>query len=229
MQTSEPSLIARHAVIFAILALMGANAAAQKSADPGATELYVIPGAGKNRLPVGDCPAPSWPREAQRYEIEGVARIKYKLLPDGRVGEPRVIKSSGWAILDDATIALALSCRYTPQQAAEAQGREMPLEFAWYLEGERVYANMLPATCGPAGRIDGFQPFDRQPGDARAVKVRFLIDKTGTPCAVRIEGNDVDPALADEVIGYLGNCRFAYDPQARGVRTDTMYGRVLLR
>jgi TonB family protein len=166
MQTSEPSLIARHAVIFAILALMGANAgarnSAQKSADPGATELYVIPGAGKNRLPVGDCPAPSWPREAQRYEIEGVTRIRYKLLPDGRVGEPRVIKSSGWAILDDATIALALSWRYTPR-------------------------------------------------------------------AVRIEGNEVDPALADEVIGYLGNCRFAYDPQARGVRTDTMYGRVLLR
>jgi TonB family protein len=226
-------LVTRRAAIFAVLALAGANVlaqpSAQKSADPGATELHVIPGAGKNAQPVGDCPAPTWPREAQRYEIEGTARIKYKLRPDGRVDEPRVLKSSGWAILDAATVALALSCRYTPQQAAEAQGRDLRLEFSWYLEGERVYANMLPATCGPAGRIDGFQPFDRQPGDANAVKVRFLIDKTGAPRAIRIEGNEVAPSLADEVLGYLGKCRFEFDPQTKGQRTDTMYGRVILR
>ena len=224
-------MVTRHALMFWLLGLAGMAAWAQapKSADPGATELYVIPGAGKHRLPVGDCPAPIWPREAQRYEIEGVARVKYKLLPDGRVGAPRVVKSSGWALLDDATAALALSCKYTPQQALEAQGRELLIEFAWVLEGERVHANMLPATCGPAGRIDGFQPFDRQPGDARALKVRFLIDETGAPWGIRIEGNDVDPSLAAEVEDYLGNCRFAFDPQARRERTDTMYGRVLLR
>jgi TonB family protein len=216
--------------ILAALALAAATGVrAQTSADPGATELYVVPGVGKHRLPVGDCPAPIWPREAQRYEIEGVARIMFRLLPDGRVSKPRVTKSSGWAILDDATIALAMSCKYTPQQAAEVQGRELPLEFVWILEGERVHANMLPATCGPAGRIDGFQPFDRQPGDATGVKVRFLIDKAGAPRGIRIEGQGVDPALADEVLGYLGKCRFEYDPQAKGVRTDTMYGRVMLR
>jgi TonB family protein len=221
----------RYALVFWLFGFAGtaAWAQAQNSADPGATELYVIPGAGKNRLPVGDCPAPSWPREAQRYEIEGVARVKYKLLPDGRVGKPRVVKSSGWAILDDATAALALSCKYTPQQALDTHGRELLMEFVWVLEGERVHASMLPATCGPVGRIDGFQPFDRQPGDARAVKVRFLIDQAGAPRGIRIEGNDVDPSLADEVVGYLGNCRFAFDPQAKGQHTDTMYGRVLLR
>jgi TonB family protein len=218
-----------HAFVLTLLAAVASGAQAQKSADPGATELYVVPGTGKYRLPVGDCPAPTWPREAQRYEIEGVTRIVYRLHPDGRVSKPRVIKSSGWAILDDATIALALSCKYTAEQAAEVQGRELPLEFVWVLEGERVHANMLPATCGPAGRIDGFQPFDRQPGDDKGVKVRFLIDKAGAPRGIRIEGEGVDPALADEVLGYLGNCRFEYDPQAKGVRTDTMYGRVLLR
>jgi TonB family protein len=202
----------------------------QNSADPGATELHVVPGMGKHRsLPVGDCPAPIWPREAQRYEIEGVTRIKYKLLPNGRVSEPQVVRSSGWTILDDATVALVLNCKYTPQQAVEAHGRELPLEFEWHLEDERAYANMLPATCGPAGRIDGFQPFDRQNSDARGIKVRFLIDGEGAPRGIRIEGKGIDPALADEVVGYLGKCRFEYDPQAKRVRTDTMYGRVLLR
>jgi TonB family protein len=226
-------LSARHAVLLAALALAGqyalAQATASKNADPTATELFVVPGIGKHRLPVGDCPAPSWPREALRYELEGTARVRYQVLPDGRVGELGLVKSSGWAILDDATLALARSCRYTPQQALEVQGRELPLEFTWRLEGERVYANMLPATCGAAGRIDGFQPFDRQPGDVHAVKVRFLVDKTGAPRGIRLEGNSVDPVLADEVIGYLGNCRFEFDPQAKGAHTDTMYGRVLLR
>jgi len=207
-----------------------AGCQATNSVDPGATELHVVPGMGKHRnLPVGDCPAPIWPREAHRYEIEGVTRIKYRLLPDGRVSEPQVVRSSGWTLLDDATIALALRCKYTAQQAVEANGRELPLEFEWHLEDERVHANMLPATCGPAGRIDGFQPFDRQGSDAHAIKVRFLIDGDGAPHGIRFEARGIDPALADEVLGYLGKCRFEFDPQAKGVRTDTMYGRVLLR
>jgi protein TonB len=145
------------------------------------------------------------------------------------VGQPRVLKSSGWAILDDATIALVSSCKYTRQQALDVQGRELPLEFVWRLDGERVHANMLPATCGPVGRIDGFQPFDRQPGDSHAVKVRFLLDKGGAPHGIRLEGRDIDPALAHEVVSYLGNCRFAFDELTKGEHTDTMYGRVLLR
>jgi TonB family protein len=219
------------AILLALAGMAGcAHPPAQKSTDPGATELFVVPGIGKHKhLPVGDCPAPIWPREARRYEIEGTATIKYRLLPDGRVSEPRVVKSSGWAILDDATIRLAMSCKYTPQQAAEAAGQELPLQFVWMLEGQRDYAGLVPGTCAAAGRFDGFQPFDRQASDRQGIKVRFLIDGAGAPQGVRVEDPNIDPVAAAEVVGYLASCRFAFDPGLKGVRTHTMYGRVMLR
>ena len=215
-------------LIFSLLALSGAQALAQDQAAPGAAEVYIVPGIGKHKIPQGVCPQPVWPREALRYEIEGVATIRFKLSPDGRVSEAAVARSSGWTILDDATIRYVMSCAYTPQQAAEVQGRVLPTQFDWTLEGRRVYAGILPGTCAAVGRFDGFQPLDRQASDSHGIKVRFLIDRDGKPRGTKPEGN-IDPETADQVAAYLDTCRFAYDPQEKGERTDTMHGRVLLR
>lgn len=153
---------------------------------------------GKNSAyPIGRCGEAIWPREARRYEIEGVATIRYKLRPDGSVAEPGVVRSSGWALLDEATIALALSCKYTPEQAAQAQGRALPLQFVWKLEGDRIYPGLVRGSCAQGGRFIDFLPFDRRPTDpASGVKVRFLIDGAGKPFRARPEGANIDPRLA---------------------------------
>jgi TonB family protein len=225
----------RHAAILTLLALAGANAAAQaptqKDTDPLAGSLEYRQPAGKPKYPIGDCGKVSWPREAMRYELVGVATVGYKLLPDGSVSDARVIKSSGWGILDDATIALANGCKYTPQQAAEAAGRELPLQFVWTLDSRpRVFAGLVPGSCGGAGRFAGFAAFDLQFTDEKGVKVRFLLDQAGAPRALKVEGASVSSELAGEVAAYLANCRFAFDPAAgAGKRSDAMWGSVLLR
>jgi TonB family protein len=227
------SLYTRQALAVSLLGLAaagaGSPAGAQNRADPAAAEMYVLPGTGKYKIPVGDCAQPVWPREALRYELEGVATIRYTLLPDGRVSEPEVARSSGWAILDDATMALLMTCKYTLQQAAEVQGRVLPLQFVWRLEGQRVRAGIVPGTCVRTDKFFGFIPFDRRPSDEKGVKVRFLIDKAGQPRGIKFEAADIDPETASRVVGYVDSCRFAFDPNEQGEHTDTMFGRVLLR
>ncbi len=174
------------------------------------------------------CAPQQWPREALRYELEGKVRIGYRVTPDGRVNEARVTKPSGWALLDDASVAAARTCRFAPEKAAALQDREMPVEFVWTLEGDRARPSLVPGSCVASGPIDGFQPFDTRPTDATGVKVRFLVDGNGKPHGIKLEGHP-DGALADEVMRHLDTCRFTFDPASAGTRTDTMTGRVLLR
>jgi TonB family protein len=200
-------------------ALCAASAAAQDGTAAG-VERIAIPG--------GTCAIQQWPREALRYEIQGNARIGYRVTPAGDVNEARVTRSSGWALLDAASVASAKTCRFTPQKAATMQDREIPVEFAWTLDDDDVHPSLVPGSCVSSGAIDGFQPFDHRPTDATGVKVRFLVDGNGRPHGIKLEG-DPDAALADQVVRHLETCRFAFDPASAGRRTDTMTGRVLMR
>jgi TonB family protein len=174
------------------------------------------------------CAPQQWPREALRYELEGKVRIGYRVTPEGQVNEARVTKSSGWALLDHASVVAATTCRFAPDKAAAMQDREMPVEFVWTLGGgDSIHPSLVPGSCVASGPIDGFQPFDTRPTDATGVKVRFLVDGNGKPHGIKLEGKP-DAALADQVVRHLDTCRFAFDPASAGMRTDTMTGRVLL-
>ena len=174
------------------------------------------------------CAPQQWPREALRYELEGKVRLGFRVTPEGQVNEARVTKSSGWALLDGASVAAVKTCRFAPDRAAAMQDGEMPVEYVWTLGGDGIHPSLVPGSCVSSGPIDGFQPFDTRPTDATGVKVRFLVDGNGKPHGIKLEGHP-DAALADLVMRHLDTCRFAFDPASAGMRTDTMTGRVLLR
>jgi TonB family protein len=182
---------------------------------------------GRSIYPHGSCGPQTWPREALRYEIEGKVRVKFRVTPDGHVSDAAILKSSGWPLLDQASLQAASTCTYAPDRAAAAQGRVLPVEFVWRLDGERIHPTLVAGSCAGSGAIDGFQPFDNGRTDAGGVKVRFLIDAAGQPRAIKLEG-DPAPELAAQVMQHLASCRFAFDPSVQGTRTDTMSGRVLL-
>jgi hypothetical protein len=46
---------------------------------------------------------------------------------------------------------------------------------------------------------------------------------------VKLEGASLAPASADALVRYVESCRFGFDPTIKGERTDTAYGRVVLR
>lgn len=68
---------------------------------------------------------PDYPRLARRRGIEGAVELRLLVLPDGRVGEVEVSRSSGHRILDEAAIEAARGYRFTP---ARRNGRAVTAE-----------------------------------------------------------------------------------------------------
>jgi TonB family protein len=176
------------------------------------------------------CPRPVYPREAVRYELEGVSTLRFVLSPNGRVAAVQVAKSSGWAMLDQAVVSSIQACRFTPEQAAKAKGAALPVAYVWSLDGEHVIRpHLMPGSCPASGRFLSFQPYDNKPSGPDGVKVRLLVDPAGQPRGVKLEGAALPPAMADALVKYVESCRFGFDPAVKGERTDTVYGRVVLK
>jgi TonB family protein len=176
------------------------------------------------------CPPPVYPREAIRYELEGITTLRFHLAPDGHVSEVQVAKSSGWAMLDDAVARSIQACRFTAEQAAKAKGAALPVQYVWSLDGEHVIRpHLMPGSCPASGRFAAFQPYDNKPSGPDGVKVRLLVDPAGQPRGVKTEGANLAPELSAALVRYVESCRFGFDPAIKGERTDTVYGRVLLR
>jgi hypothetical protein len=87
----------------------------------------------------------------------------------------------------------------------------------------------VPGSCPASGRFAGFQAYDSKPSGSDGVKVRLLVDAQGQPRGVKTEGINLPAQTFDALIKYVESCRFGFDPEIKGQRTDTVYGRVLLR
>jgi TonB family protein len=174
------------------------------------------------------CAPPDYPLEARRYELEGITTLRYRLAPDGSVKDVEVAASSGWKLLDDATIRTIQSCAFTPQQAARAKGAPQSLKYVWDLDGDRVRPHLLPGSCPANAYFKDFLPYVDTPSDAAGIKVRLLVDTLGKPRGVKTEGGQLSPQLADALVKYVESCRFGFNPAIKGERTDTVYGRVVL-
>jgi TonB family protein len=175
------------------------------------------------------CAGPEYPLEARRYELEGITTLRYRLAPGGRVLDAEVAGSSGWKLLDDAALRTIQACVFTPEQAARANGAALPVKYVWSLEGDRLRPHLVPGSCPATGRFAAFQPYDNAPSGPGGIKVRLLVDGLGQPRDVKLEGASLPPETADALVKYVESCRFAFDPTVQGERTDTAYGRVVLR
>ncbi len=57
---------------------------------------------------------PAYPEPARRRGEHGTVELRLKILPDGRVGEVSVGKSSGFHVLDEAAVAATKTWRFLP-------------------------------------------------------------------------------------------------------------------
>jgi TonB family protein len=176
------------------------------------------------------CTVPQWPREAVRYEIEGVTTLQFQLGADGAVRNAEVKQGSGWSILDQAALAGLARCRFKPGLAAARDGTVFPLQYAWTLEGPAPLRPMLlPGSCGPSQRFLRYDNLDQRPDGRASIKLRFLVDVQGKPQRIVPEAAHFDDAVVRDAVNWLQTCRFGISPMASGARTDTSFGRVVLR
>ncbi len=77
-------------------------------------------------------PKPPYPRIARRRRYEGVVVLKVEILPNGRVGELRVRRSSGHHILDKSALKTVKKWRFIPAKRGVDPIRiwaEIPIKF----------------------------------------------------------------------------------------------------
>ena len=182
-----------------------------------------------NAFPAGllvsakSCTTPEWPREARRYEVDGITVMHFHIGADGSIADARVAKSSSWQLLDDAAMRSLVQCKFKPG-LDEAERHTYPIQFVWTLSGPpMIRPALVPDSCGQSSKYAGFEGFNRTATAADGVLVRFLVDPAGAPFGVKEEGG-VDDASASD---FIRSCKFAVDSTLPGDKTDTVYGRVL--
>ena len=77
-------------------------------------------------------PKPPYPRIARRRGYEGVVVLKAEILPNGRVGELRIRRSSGHYILDKSALRTVKKWKFIPAKRGEEPIRiwaEIPIKF----------------------------------------------------------------------------------------------------
>lgn len=177
--------------------------------------------------PTASCAKPEWPQEARRYELEGTTTLSFVVGLDGRPVSAKIEKSSGWGILDKASL-IGLSRCVFPKP--EAEGPAKPTQFVWRLNGEpTLHPSMVEGSCPASEWFKTFKSLDKSPTDANGILLRMLVKSDGTPWNVKAEATGLPPEVLNAAAEFVQSCRFAVDPDAKGKRTDTTYGKLLLK
>jgi TonB family protein len=178
-------------------------------------------------LSSASCTTPEWPGEARRYEVDGITVVHFQIGADGNVDGAKVVRSSSWQLLDDAALRSLEQCKFKPERD-EAARNIYPIQFVWTLSGPPMIRPALVAnSCAESSMFTGFEGFNRVATGADGVLVRFLVDPAGAPFGVKAEGGAAGPVAA--ATDFIRTCKFAIDPALPGDKTDTMFGRVLVK
>ena len=183
-----------------------------------------------NAFPAGllvspaSCTTPEWPREARRYEVDGITVGHFQIGVDGNIENAAVAKSSSWQLLDDAALRSLVKCKFKPG-LDEAERNTYPIQFVWTLSGApMIRPALVPDSCAKSGRFGRFEAFNRTATGPDGVLVRFLVEPGGVPFGIKAEGGASDSRAVD----FIRSCKFSVDSTLPGEKTDTVYGRVLV-
>ncbi len=176
------------------------------------------------------CTTPEWPKEARRYEVEGVTVLHFQIAQDGRIEGAKVARTSSWKLLDDAALASLVKCSFKPNMDAAERDKIFPVQFVWTLSGPpSARPQLVEDSCAPSTRFSKFQPYNRNATGRDGVLLRFLVNARGEPFGVKAEAYGEHGEIGAAAADYVKSCKFAIDPAMPGEKTDTVYGRVLVR
>ena len=124
-----------------------------------AAEKFVSPSESVWRMDnLGGCSKPEWPKAALRNEQTGPVTLAYLIGVDGRVADSRVLKSSGFPLLDEAARVGILRCNFARKVdgGAPAQPEWQRMQYVWTLEGKGQSPAPTPAllSAAQAGGIE---------------------------------------------------------------------------
>ncbi len=153
------------------------------------------------------CPAPQYPREALRYELQGVTQIRFLVSESGEIMSKYVLRSSGWKILDQAVFDSISVCQFEP---ASLNDKPVPAwfgsKYSWKLADD---GPALPPSEMIAGSCSS-DKYTFLAKDAKhwLVRLRFLINPQGKPVGIKVEDSSRNYSTDSEIVALLGSCQF---------------------
>ncbi len=173
---------------------------------------FAAPPVATARLAPGESCVPAWPETALGKGQSGTTKLLLRVGPDGAVTSAKVTSSSGFDDLDQATIATATQCKFSPGARPGRSGLA-PVVFThvW----QRGFVRSAPGSAGasrPAARLACAKlayPADSQRnGEQGTVHMRFLIDVDGKVLESEVVKSSGFPALDSATLDGIAQCPF---------------------
>ena len=161
------------------------------------------------RLAPGEACIPAWPETALGKGKSGTTRLQLRVGPDGTVNSAKVTSSSGFDDLDQATIATATQCKFSP---GPRSGRSALAPVVFTHVWQRGSAPATASASRPAARLPCAKmayPADSQRnGEQGTVHMTFVIDADGTVLESTVAKSSGFPALDSATLDGMAKCRF---------------------
>ena len=150
---------------------------------------------------------PEYPEEAVLYELIGEARVKFSVDVTGQPQNLAITRSSGWSLLDKATLEGFARCRYKP---ATRDGKPVQVELAyayrWTLDGDTPpeLPKLIKESCLPSKKFAVAPEATTQ----ATLLLRFLLDPEGKPYRTVVESSSLNPVSDRQAIQFIEACRY---------------------
>ncbi|MES2072778.1 MAG: TonB family protein [Pseudomonadota bacterium] len=151
---------------------------------------------------------PSWPREALRYEMQGTVQMQLLVDVDGQVIKAQVAKSSGWKLLDDATVGAMTKCTVRPATRDGKPAQVWALtNYVWKLEDsgpQSLAPELIRESCLPTERFTIARPDEMD----SVIYLYFSVAPDGKPYGVRVNFGSMNPLVDMAAVQFASNCRY---------------------
>ncbi len=167
--------------------------------------------------------------EIEQYGLQGTTWLAVDLGDDGRPGQVRLHRSSGWKLLDDTAMRTLRGCRFDPAGDPIVRRRDIKMAYKWAVAPSKDQpgpATIVAGSCGASDRFRAFRPVMGDVSASKGVLVRFLVDPAGKPFGMKFE-DDTPPATQLAGAAYLQSCRYTPAQGKAGPAQGTFHGRLI--
>ncbi|MCE3604341.1 TonB family protein [Massilia sp. P8910] len=144
-----PRLPRRLALMLAVLACVSTNAFAQDAGGTMPVDVQAPPALSakpvKPAIKPGSCAKPVFPKAALRSMQEGTVTLSFLIGTSGAVQDAKIVKSSGFHLLDLAAIDGIRRCVFNPTMVdGKAEQSWMQMQYVWTLDGPSATEAAVP-------------------------------------------------------------------------------------
>ena len=165
------------------------------------------------RLAPGQSCVPAWPDGVVGKGQGGTTRLKLRVGPQGEVLSAQVTGSSGFADLDQATLAAATACKFVPGSRSGLPAVSSVVFTHVWERARSVYTKDVPAGTRAAARKPcaalRYPAASLQNGEQGTVHLRFVIGADGAVLDKKIVQSSGFEALDQAALEGLAQCEFS--------------------